>query len=540
MAINESTLINAAVQRGLVDTETVSVVKKVARRERIQLLEALMRERRLPLSAFYQALAELKRLPFLQVPQLRPAMDMVTKVPANLAQRRGVLPIRLNGQPEVLLAMQDPDDRVALDSVRRVSPGITVRPAMTDPIALKAAIGMAFGELTGPDGAAEIDSVQLFDDIMKEAYIRRATDIHFEPTESGMKIRMRADGHMQRYPRQLGREEAESLMTRIKVLSGVDISEQRMAQDGGFSYAIQEWFLDEVDMRLATVPTRYGERATLRILGQDTKGVPLDALGMQTEMLLQFRDALTQSHGLILVTGPTGSGKSTTLYAALGELDRNDQNILTVEDPVEQLLDGVAQVQVSAKVGFASALRSFLRHDPDVILVGEIRDYETADTALKAAMTGHMVLSTLHTNDAVSAVTRLCDIGCERYLVASTLTGAIAQRLVRRICTVCAAHHPATEEEQELLSVGPEQELATAVGCAHCLGSGYQGRVGIYEALWVDDELRQQISTGADEKRLRTSARQLTTLWQDAREKVIRGETTLSEVIGMRAEWECD
>jgi type IV pilus assembly protein PilB len=538
MAINESALINAAVQRGLVDTETVSVIKKVARRERIKLLEALMRERRLPLSAFYQALSELKRIPFLQITQLMPAADMVAKMPANLAQRRGVLPVRLNGQDEILLAMQDPDDRVALDSVRRVGIGMTIKPAMTDPIALKAAIGMAFGEVASANDGQEIDSVKLFDDIMKEAYIRRATDIHFEPTEQGMKIRMRADGHMQSYPRQLGREEAESLMSRIKVLSGVDISEQRMAQDGGFAYAIQDWFLDEVDIRLATIPTRFGERATMRILGQDTKGVPLDSLGMELGTLEEFREVVAKPHGMVLVTGPTGSGKSTTLYAALGELDTDDLNVLTVEDPVEQVLESIAQIQVSSKVSFATALRSFLRHDPDVILVGEIRDHETADTALKAAMTGHLVLSTLHTNDAVSAVTRLCDIGCERYLVASTLIGVVAQRLVRRVCKVCCISRPANVEEQAVLGVEADQQLVEAVGCAHCLGTGYQGRVGIYETLWIDDDLQHLIATGADEKEIRTKARNLTTLWHDSKQKVINSETTLAEVINMSTDWE--
>ncbi|KAB2908330.1 MAG: type II/IV secretion system protein, partial [Dechloromonas sp.] len=237
-------------------------------------------------------------------------------------------------------------------------------------------------------------------------------------------------------------------------------------------------------------------------------------------------------HGIVLVTGPTGSGKSTTLYAVLREMDANTLNILTAEDPVEQVIPGVSQVQVGGKVGFADALRSFLRHDPDVILVGEIRDFDTADVALKAATTGHMVLSTLHTNTAVGAITRLSDIGCERFLVGATLHGIIAQRLVRMLCPHCREIRPATPEERALLQVGETEtaDIGMPVGCPRCLGSGYRGRVGLFESLWLDAELAECVANDASERELSTAAGDYWRLGNDARDKVLRAVTSLGEV----------
>ncbi len=533
MAVNESTLMNAAVQSGLIDNESIALLKKVARHERISLLEAVMREHRLPLSAFYHALAELRSVPFLQVSKLQVDEQLVSKIPANLALKRCILPVRISDN-EIYLVMADTDDRVALDGVRRVAIGYKVERALADPVALKAVVDKVFAGATSKSDYPEVDSIALLNDVMKESYIRRATDIHLEPIESGMRIRLRIDGHMHDYARKLSREESDGIMTRVKVLGGLDIAEQRMPQDGGFSYAIMDWLLDEMDIRLATIPSRHGERATMRILGQETKGVPLNGLGMREETLVGFQEALKHPHGIILVTGPTGSGKSTTLYAALGELDSNDLNILTVEDPVEQVMEGITQVQVGTKVSFSLALRSFLRHDPDVILVGEIRDEETADTALKAAMTGHMVLSTLHTNDAVSAITRLHDIGCARYLIASTLTGVIAQRLVRRLCQTCRKSHSATVDEQAMLGVEEAVDVYEAVGCSHCLDQGYIGRIGLYETLWMDDHLADLVASNADEKVLREQALSLSPIWRDCQYKVLTGVTDLSEVLAFK------
>ncbi|QPJ62481.1 MAG: type II/IV secretion system protein [Candidatus Nitronauta litoralis] len=534
MAVNENTLINAGLQSGLVDSSTISRLKLQARRERIGLLEAVAREGRFPITALYQALADLRGIPFLNSRELRPDSEIIAKLPPNLMQRRLLFPIQVtNG--ERLLAMADPDDQIGIDSIQRAS-GQHFQAALADPEALEAAI---FREMKGnnplietPDLTTDGDSVTLFDSIMKEAYLRRASDVHLEPNKQDYRVRLRVDGHLQEYPRPLSHADGEALMTRLKVLAVLDIAEQRMAQDGGMTYRVSDWDMGEMDIRVATVPTRWGERATLRLLGQETGRLTLEGLGMPESTLIQLREAIHRPHGMILVTGPTGSGKSTTLYAALRELDASEINILTVEDPVEQIIDGVSQIQVTGKLDFAQALRSFLRHDPDVILVGEIRDLETAQTALKASMTGHVVLSTLHTNDAIGAVSRLVDIGAERFLIGSTLIGVMAQRLVRRLCPHCRKSHIA--EEHERLALGgkldPEIELWAPSGCPNCLGTGYLGRVGLYETFWVDNQMRTLIAEGATESEIRKAAKNYHTLAMDGRDKVLSGLTSIDEV----------
>ncbi|MCA9482218.1 MAG: type II/IV secretion system protein [Nitrospina sp.] len=534
MAVNENTLINAGLQSGLVDSTTISRLKLQARRERISLLEAVAREGRFPVTALYQALADLRGIPFLHNRELRGDADIIGKLPANLMQRRLIFPVKgANGTR--VLAMADPDDQIGIDSIQRAS-GEHFQPALADPEAIEAAI---FRQMKGsnplletPDLTTGGDSIALFDAIMKEAYLRRASDIHFEPNKVDFRVRLRVDGHLQDYPKPLSHADGEALMTRLKVLAVLDIAEQRIAQDGGMSYRVRDWDMGEIDVRVATVPTRWGERATLRLLGQETGRLSLEGLGMPEFTLNQLRDAIHRPHGMILVTGPTGSGKSTTLYAALRELDSSEINILTVEDPVEQIIEGVSQVQVTGKLDFAQALRSFLRHDPDVILVGEIRDLETAQTALKASMTGHVVLSTLHTNDAISAVSRLVDIGAERFLIGSTLIGVLAQRLVRRLCSQCRQSHVATEEERRILGGELEDglQLWTPAGCPNCLGTGFLGRVGLFETFWVDNKMRQMIADGATETQIREAARGHHTLAKDSREKVLLGLTSLNEV----------
>ncbi|MGY8872110.1 MAG: GspE/PulE family protein, partial [Pseudomonadales bacterium] len=339
---------------------------------------------------------------------------------------------------------------------------------------------------------------------------------------------------LQHYDRPINKALAEPLMSRIKVLSGLDIAEQNMAQDGGFAYKIEDWEdIAPIELRVATLPTRFGERATLRILGQGTADLTLSQLGLPSHLLKPMQEAIHRPYGIVLVTGPTGSGKSTTLYASLRELDAARLNIMTVEDPIEQVIEGISQVQVADKVSFSKALRSFLRHDPDVMLVGEIRDGETAETAVRAAMTGHMVLSTLHTNNAVSAINRLIDIGCPSYLIASTLLGVLAQRLLRRICQHCRYSYTATAHDLELLEISdPDLQLHRGKGCSHCMGSGYSGRVGVYETLWMDKQLEQLIHQGASEQTMKQYAQEadkLQTLWKDARQKVLEGVTTLEE-----------
>lgn len=537
MAVNETTLINAGVQAGLVNADDIPSLKLQARRERIRLIEAIMRAGRFPEAALYQALADLRQMPFLLPKDLQPDEEVMHKLPVNILQRRAMVPLTFDG--ELYLTVADPDDQMSVETAQRAS-GLRFRMALASPEALRSVVRRwmrdqhPVGEVETSVG--EADAVGLLDEVMKDAYLRRASDIHFEPEKHDLRVRLRVDGHLQEFHRPLSHAEGEALITRIKVLAQLDIAEQRLAQDGGVTYQIEHWDVPPVDIRVATIPTRWGERVTMRLLGQGTSGFDLAALGMPENILAPFRQAINRPHGIILVTGPTGSGKSTTLYAALRELDAHTLNILTVEDPVEQVIESISQVQVSTKVDFAHALRSFLRHDPDVILVGEIRDMETAETALKAAMTGHLVLSTLHTNDAVSAVTRLADIGAPHYLIGSTLAGVMAQRLVRRLCPHCREAYVPDQDERRQLSVpeGEELTLYKPNGCPVCLGSGYLGRVGLYEALWVDRSLGELVASGAREDEIRrtaTDAGAYFTLWEDGCAKVLSGQTSLAEVM---------
>lgn len=529
MAINESTLINAGLQTGLFDTELVARLRPLARAQRLSLPEAIALQLRLPQSALWHALAETRGMPFVRLAELQIAADLLEKLPAGLMQTQRLLPMR-NAAGELLLVVGDPDERSGPATVSRLL-GQMPALALADPDELAEAIRRETGR--APGGAtrsAGEEPTALFDRLLKDAWLRRSSDIHIEAHKEAYRIRLRVDGVMQAWGGDLPRSLGEGLVSRIKVLANMDISESRAAQDGGLSYRIPGWDGDPLDMRVASIPTRFGERLTLRILKSDSGPLSLDALGMPAEMLAQFRRVIARPHGIVLVTGPTGSGKSTTLYAALRELDCSRLNILTVEDPIEQTVPGISQVQVSGKVGFADALRSFLRHDPDIVLVGEIRDPDTADTALKASTTGHLVLSTLHTNSALGAVTRLADIGCERYLLADTLAGAIAQRLVRRLCERCKQPYAADAETCRRLGLDAATTLYRPQGCPVCLGSGYKGRIGLFEALWIDAGLAGAIAGNANEGQLRSHAHHWYRLADDARAKVLAGVTSLAEI----------
>ncbi len=541
MPVSESQLIDAAVAVGLVSELRLRELRLAAKRERLRLLEVVARDGRFPDSAFYQALADQRKTLFIPAAELVVDRGVFDKLPRSVFQQRPLLPVRA-ADGQLLVAVGDPDDRASVERVER-SAGCRCKLALAEPEALKAALAKAFKGKQGPaaSSGSSADPVTMLDEIMKEVYLHRATDVHFEAVEGGMQIRLRVDGRMIELPRLLDHQDENALMNRIKVLAGLDITESRMAQDGAMKYQISNWNLPETDIRVATIPTRWGERATLRILGQETGDLSLEQLGMRPQMLDEFRKRIQLPYGMILVTGPTGSGKSTTLYSAIRELDIGNLNILTVEDPVEQTISGVSQVQVGTKVSFAQALRSFLRHDPDVVLVGEIRDQETADISMRAAMTGHLVLSTLHTNDAVGAVTRLADIGVERFLVGSTVVGVLAQRLVRRLCPHCRTSRNATELEVRMLGIDPAadgetRQLFEPQGCSFCLGSGYKGRLGIFEALWIDQNLARIIAQGADEDAIADQALSYTTLWDDCCAKVLAGDACLDAVLHLRPE----
>jgi type IV pilus assembly protein PilB len=381
---------------------------------------------------------------------------------------------------------------------------------------------------------AGLNMSEQLDSIIDEAVDRRASDIHFEPEEDRLRVRYRIDGRMieaRAYPL----ESAPSLVSRIKVLSNLDITEHRKPLDGRFAH---QSFEQHIDMRVAVIPTVKGPRVTLRLLAMNRASLTLESLGMEMETRQAFERLIRRPHGIILITGPTGSGKSTTLYAALDLINQVDRHIITIEDPVEYHMQGVNQVQVDSEYGvtFAAALRSIVRHDPDVIMVGEIRDEETAHLALEASLTGHLVFATLHTNSAVGALTRLLDMKCEPYLVSSAIIGVMAQRLVRKICTQCRRPFEANAAERTLLGVPDERNevlIYRGAGCANCGRTGYYDRLGVYEYVPFDPGLSELVMNKAATETMRRYATEhgAVMLRDDALAKVRRGRTTLEEAI---------
>lgn len=473
----------------------------------------------------------------LDMDQVRIDPAWALRVPAALALRRRVLPFALfDGMVHV--ACVNPDDKTAFDAVERFT-GKKASAAIAEPQSLQRALNRIYsGPGAARAGESHEDAVALSEDILHAAIIRRASDIHIEPGRDALKIRFRVDGALEEYLTLPLSAEA-GLVSRLKVRAGMDIAERRAPQDGGFVQ--RSAALDNprgLDIRAATLPTRHGERMTLRLLGQQTSSLTLEKLGMLSADLRRMEAMLDQPHGLALLTGPTGSGKSTTLYAALQRLlQTGPLNIITVEDPIEYEVAGVSQVEVDSgeKVNFNRALRSLLRHDPDVVMIGEIRDPDTLDVAVKASLTGHLVLSTLHTNSAAGAVTRLEDMGLEPFMAAATLRLCAAQRLVRRLCSHCRKPRALTEPEAASLGcrAAAGREIFEPGGCVYCGGKGWAGRIGLFELLTVDAEFASLINTKAREDQLNAALREhkIPLLIDDAREKVLSGETTVREAL---------
>ncbi|MFP1680477.1 type II secretion system ATPase GspE [Alloalcanivorax sp. C16-2] len=379
--------------------------------------------------------------------------------------------------------------------------------------------------------------IRLINALFQEAIRENASDIHIETFEKRLVVRMRVDGVLREVltPK---RELAPLLVSRIKVMARLDIAEKRIPQDGRISLRLGG---RDVDVRVSTMPSSNGERVVLRLLDKQAGRLQVSHLGMGEVCDAHMRELIHKPHGIILVTGPTGSGKTTTLYASLTELNDASRNILTVEDPIEYQLEGIGQTQVNTKVDmtFARGLRAILRQDPDVVMVGEIRDLETAEIAVQASLTGHLVLSTLHTNTAVGAVTRLQDMGIEPFLLSSSLLGALAQRLVRVLCDDCKQPYQPSESERGMLGLAPDQDatLYHPVGCEHCNHQGYRGRTGIYELVVIDDAMRELIHERAGELRLTRHARTLTpSIREDGWRKVLAGDTSIEEVLRVTKE----
>lgn len=478
---------------------------------------------------------------FIELDQVRLDPAWALRIPMSLALRRRVLPFAMLDK-QVYVACADPADTASLEAITRHT-GLPAVPVRVDPDALQRALSRVYGDgrsrpATGIRGdGAEDDAIALAEELLRAAVMRQASDIHIDPSRDDVRVRLRVDGVLEEY-RRLPIAVHPSLTSRIKVMSGMDIAERRAPQDGGFTYQFGALEKNHaLDVRVASLPTKHGERVTLRLLSAQNQLLNLEKLGMLPEDLQIIAHMLSQPHGLVLLTGPTGSGKSTTLYAAIRWLlATGSLNIITVEDPVEYEISGVAQVEVDSadKISFDKVLRSLLRNDPDVLVIGEIRDLDSLDIAVKASLTGHLVFSTLHTNNAVSVITRLIDMGLPAHSVGATLRLCVAQRLVRRLCEHCRRAVPLSPSRAEALGLTPgDYTVYEPVGCLYCAGRGFAGRMGLFECAVIDAELAALVSKGIREEDLLAAlkTRGFRSLLADGTTKILAGHTTVKEVL---------
>ena len=527
--------------------------------------EALLKIRAIEENLLLEALAiqfEMPWLPHLELNQVD--HEWIKKVPIHFARRYRVLPLKVD-DGAIMVATTDPLETAALDDLRLLL-GMPVKAVLTSSMSLLNSLNRAYDEVASPSGAEqvmediaasenldkiahELDEpqdlldatdeapiIRLVNSVLFQAVRQRASDIHFESFERGLVVRYRIDGVL--YPILTPPKHLQSsIIARLKIMAGLNIAEKRLPQDGRFAIRTAG---KDVDLRVSVLPTSHGERVVLRLLEKENRLLNLSEMGFSLDRLRIIQQLIQLTHGILLVTGPTGSGKTTTLYAALSEINAPDKNIITVEDPVEYQLLGIGQMQVNPKINltFAAGLRSILRQDPDVIMIGEIRDRETAEIAIHASLTGHLVFSTLHTNDAASAATRLIDMGIEPFLVASSVVAVLAQRLIRKVCPDCKKGYQPDDEELIRLGVVPGKTKPTfyrGSGCAACSQTGYRGRTGIHELLVMDDEIRRLIGSKADAAAIKQAAvaRGMILLKEEAAEKIFAGVTTTEEVMRM-------
>jgi type IV pilus assembly protein PilB len=488
--------------------------------------------------------------PFVEILEYPIDRDAAVSVSANLCRRHKLLPIDREGGT-LIVAMADPNDILALDDVSAAT-RMRIRPVLVDAKDLATTIDRyhraddelsdlqheLFDQRAGGEEAAVVEDddapiVRFVNLLISQAIQDRASDIHIEPGEHELRVRYRIDGVLKEVQSAPTSVQA-GVISRLKVMSDLDIAERRKPQDGRISVMHQG---RKIDLRVASLPTVYGEKIVMRILDTSGSAKSMSDLAMMGRNFDAFKAAYTRPNGMILVTGPTGSGKSTTLYTTIQEVAKPTVNVITVEDPVEYRMAGINQVQINTKAGltFASALRSILRSDPDIVLIGEIRDHETAQIAVEAALTGHLVMSTLHTNDAPSAVTRLVEMGIEPYLVGSALVGVVAQRLARRLCDKCK--RPTSYDEDYLARIGllieEDEEVFVAVGCSQCANTGYLGRIAIHEVMTVTEEIeRLTVARSSASEIARTAMQQgMVSLRMDGWNKVCAGLTSIEEVL---------
>jgi len=505
-----------------------------------------------------RAVAERYGLDHIDLAVYQVDMAAANLISVNMARRYRALPVGFADKQALIVAMADPTNVLAVDDIQ-IATALDCRVAVAAEEDIEALIGrlntlqsavteaVTEGEAEGEDelsavadmevSAEDAPVIKLVYSILGQAVGEGASDVHFEPGEAEMRVRFRIDGVL-REAAHVPKRMINAVVSRIKIMSDLNIAEKRVPQDGRVSITVED---RRVDLRITTLPTQRGEGATIRILDKDNAQRSLDDLGMDGSARERFADSFHQAYGAVLVTGPTGSGKSTTLYAALQEINDVEKNIITIEDPVEYRLDGINQINVNRKAGldFATGLRSILRADPDVVMVGEIRDAETARIAIEAALTGHLMLTTLHTNDAPGAITRLTKMGIEAFLTASAVDCVVAQRLARKLCSHCKQRTvvPPQALADAEIRVGGEIEAYEPVGCSRCNQSGYRGRVGLYSVMRMSDRIKEMTVAQAPEAEIAATAREegMFTLREDGVAKVRAGQTSLEEIIRVTA-----
>ena len=568
MTTTEDYVIQLAVDRGLLPAEQLADAQRRAAGHTDlttappSVLDLLVGEGALDRKTLARLLADEFAMPLVELATLQVSGDAIAALPRSFVVRHRIFPLAIK-DGELLVALSDPLDVETLDNIEHVS-GLRARGSITT----EEEIGRAITRFYGPDAGALDDLlaaaespglpsptanvpaaatgdaedadapiIKLVHSIIHEAIRRRASDIHLEPLEKRFRVRYRIDGVLLEVDAPAKRLQL-AIISRLKIMANISIAEKRVPQDGRIQITLSGRTLD---LRVSSLPTAHGESIVMRILDKEGLQLGLPELGFLPDDQKEFEALIASPDGIMLVTGPTGSGKTTTLYGCLHYLNQPDRKIITVEDPVEYQLTGINQVPVRADIGmsFAAALRAMLRQAPNIVMVGEIRDLETADIAINASLTGHMVFSTLHTNDAPSAVTRLIDIGVKPFLVAASLRATMAQRLVRRICPHCRQPHTPAERELKLLELTAAQVAGATfmrgTGCAACHGTGYRGRMGIFEIFLVNDEIRGMIYDNVTAPRLREVARRhgMRTMREDGIRKILAGHTTIEEVVSV-------
>ncbi|PKL49427.1 MAG: type II secretion system protein GspE [Planctomycetes bacterium HGW-Planctomycetes-1] len=554
-------LIKTAQRTGIVDADVLAKFFEQNTDSPMRLDELLLSCPHFTEDAILRLFAQVLKIEYLaEIDTAEVPKQFIENVPPVYAQHHYLIGIRHNPEDsEITVVLSKPFDNESVDNVSRLTKS-AVNIALATKTAITAAIDVAYEQKSTviDEVAEELDAqnldqlvdevataddlldvvnrppvIRLVNDILFRALQLRASDIHVHPYEGKIQIRYRIDGIL--YDTlSLNRNVLSLVVSRIKVMAGMDIAERRMPQDGRCSVRLGN---REIDLRVSTVPTSYGERCVLRLLDKSTGLFSLSELGMWEDDLKIFDSLLDRSHGVIFVTGPTGSGKSTTLYAALNRMNAVQKNIITIEDPIEYQLGGISQMQVATRKGmtFVTALRHVLRQDPDVIMVGEVRDEETARMAIQSSLTGHLVFSTLHTNDSAGAISRLLDLGVEPYLVSSSLLAVLAQRLVRKTCPECKERYGPTEHELRELGIGDRGnvEFYVGAGCSKCFNTGYKGRTGIYELMMLDEQIREMVNVRQTAGVIKQKAieKGLQTLRMDGARKVMAGATTIAEVL---------